>query len=532
MLDQLMAQQVTLKLAVPETQQQTLQRHALLRNATQRHTQQLTSIYYDAGRLALRRAGIILRLRKTGASWRQTVKRQDVSRGGLTLRPGWESPYMGHFDFSSVDNGALREWLSRPKILAGLAPAFESNIRRTTWRIEPPSGGVILAMLDRGWIASSGRRKIISEMELQLVSGTVDDLYTIGAALSRRIPLVPSLVSKVERGYELFLDVKPAPAKARTLALDADGAPLAAFRLIALDCLAHMHMNHAGALTGDDPEYVHQMRVATRRLRAAMRMFKPLLPTDFVQELTSALRELMATLGRVRDFDVLMAEIVSPVARALPEDPRLTDLAGVITNRLYAARADAGRVLSQPQYGHMQLGVGALLHRAPFVDPVVPIVPVAPTVSIASISSSNANPAESSLRQFANRRLRRLLKKAVMLATLARTEDPASLHELRIGIKRLRYAVEFFGPMIPGNGATRLIRRLAALQEELGQLNDLASAGAVLMACAGNDPNLREAVALIGGWHGPRHAELLAAIPRQLRQLARLKPPRLEARKR
>lgn len=518
-----MAQQVTLKLAVPEARQPTLRRHVLLRNAIQRHTQQLTSIYYDTGRLALRRAGIVLRLRKTGASWRQTVKRQDVSRGGLTLRPGWESPYMGHFDFSSVDDSALKEWLSRPKILAGLAPVFESNVHRTTWRIESPSGGMILAMLDRGWIASSGRRKIISEMELQLVSGTVDDLYTIGAALSQRIPLVPSLVSKVERGYELFLDVKPAPAKARALALDADGAPLAAFRLIALDCLAHMHMNHAGALIGDDPEYVHQMRVATRRLRAAMRMFKPLLPTDFVQELTSALRELMATLGRVRDFDVLMAEIVSPVARALTEDPRLTDLAGVITNRLYAARADAGRVLSQPRYGRMQLGAGALLHRAPFVDPVV---------SIASISSSNANPAESSLRQFANRRLHRLLKKTLTLAAWARTEDPTSLHELRIGIKRLRYAVEFFGPMIPGNGATRLIRRLTALQEELGQLNDLASAGAVLMACAGNDPNLREAVALIGGWHGPRHAELLAAIPRQLRQLARLKLPRLEARKR
>ncbi len=508
-----MAQQITLKLAVPESQQQALQRHSLLRNANQRKTQQLTSIYYDTSRLALRRAGIILRLRKKETSWQQTVKRQVVSPGGLTTRPEWESPYLDHFDFSSIDDGGLKAWLSRPKISASLGAIFESYVRRTTWRIEPSSGGVILAMLDRGWIATSGRRKAVSEMELQLVSGTVDDLYKFGSALSRRLPLVPLLVSKVERGYQLFLDVKAAPVKAQPVPLDADGTPLAAFRLIALNCLAHLQMNHAGALIGEDPEYVHQMRVATRRLRAALRMFRPVLPTDFIQKMTAVLRELMVPLGRLRDFDVLMAEIVAPVTCALPEDPRLPDLAGVITNRLHVARVDAARILSQPQYGQMQLGAGALLHGAPFVDPV---------------TASVADAEEPSLPQFADRRLRRLLKKTLTLAALARTDEPASLHQLRISIKRLRYAIEFFGAMIPGNGAARLVRRLAALQEELGQLNDLASAGAVLMACAGNDPHLREAVSLIAGWHGPRHSRLLAAIPDQLVRIAKLRLLKLD----
>ncbi|MBK7330073.1 MAG: CHAD domain-containing protein [Dehalococcoidia bacterium] len=54
--------------------------------------------------------------------------------------------------------------------------------------------------------------------------------------------------------------------------------------------------------------------------------------------------------------------------------------------------------------------------------------------------------------------------------------------------------------MIPGKSGATAIKRLAALQDELGQLNDLASAGTLLMVCAGRDTQLREAVTLVGGW--------------------------------
>ena len=67
------------------------------------------------------------------------------------------------------------------------------------------------------------------------------------------------------------------------------------------------------------------------------------------------------------------------------------------------------------------------------------------------------------------------------------------------------------------------------MQDTLGQLNDLANAGAMLMECAGDDPRLREAVTLIGGWHGPRYAALQARIARELPRLARLRLPSLAA---
>ncbi|MFA4970268.1 MAG: CYTH and CHAD domain-containing protein [Sulfuritalea sp.] len=504
-----MAEQIALKLAVAEDRHGALLRHPALAAATAREQHHLVSIYYDTGRMALRRAGILLRLRKNGTSWQQTVKRQDESQSGLTRRPEWQTPYLNHFDFSCVDDVDLREWLQRDKIAGRLAAVFETNLRRTVWQLDPEPDTRILVKLDRGWIAASGRRDTISELELQLVTGSIDSLYMLALQLAQRQALPQLLLSKAERGYRLFRNTPPAPMKAGDVSIDAADTPLEAFRLIALDCLSHLQLNHDGAVRSDDPEYVHQMRVATRRLRAALRMFSPVLPAGFAEQLVPPMRELMRALGQTRDLDVLMAEIVAPVATALPDEPRLTDLASAVTNRLYAARADIRHVLRQPGYGQLLLTAGSLLQRAPFIEP------------------PGADSEPRSLLQFADRRLHRLLKRILELADAARVDYPPSLHQLRIGIKRLRYAIEFFGPMMPGKSGVAAIKRLAGLQHELGQLNDLASAGTLLMVCAGHDPHLREAVTLVAGWHGPRHAALLDDIPDKLKRVRDLALPRL-----
>ncbi|MCF8197195.1 MAG: CHAD domain-containing protein [Sulfuritalea sp.] len=504
-----MADQITLKLSVAEDRHGALQRHAALAAATTREQHALVSIYYDTGRMALRRRGILLRLRKHGSAWQQTVKRQEDSVVGLTQRSEWHAPYPNHFDFSKIDDAELRDWLQREKIAGRLAAIFETKLRRTVWQLDPDPETRLLVKLDRGWIASNGRRESISELELQLLSGSVDSAYAIGLQLAQNVALPPLLLSKAERGYRLFRNTPREPVKAGVIAIDADDTPLATFRLIAQNCLAHLQLNHDGAVNSDDPEYVHQMRVATRRLRAALRMFRPVLPAGFSEQLLPPMRELMGALGQARDLDVLMAEIVVPVAKALPDEPRLTDLATVITNRLYAARRDTRHTLLQPGYGQLLLTAGRLLTCDPFIK-----VPSTPAT-------------ESSLTRFADRRLRGLLKKVLELTDAARVDYPPSLHQLRIGIKQLRYAIEFFGPMLPGKSGAAAIKRLAGLQDELGQLNDLSSAGNLLMVCAGRDALLREAVTLIGGWHGQRHATLLDDIPDKLKRIRGIKLPRL-----
>jgi inorganic triphosphatase YgiF len=507
-----MSIQIALKLNLPEAAQALFMRHPLLRRAVRRHSEALVGIHYDTRRLTLYRHGIALRLRKHGAGWLQTVKYHGVSPDRPSKVPQWDTPYLSIFDFAAVDDEAVRGVLEKPKLTQGLVALFETSFRRITWQLRPAANVSLLVMLDRGWIAANGRRAPISEVTIELLEGPPNWRYDIADELAMRVPLTPELNSKAERGYRLAQDLGQAPSRATPVVIAGKAHPLAAFRAIALNCLAHLHENHGGALLGQDPEYVHQMRVATRRLRAALRMFAPVLPEDFVDALAPPLRELMGTLGRTRDLDVLLTEIIGPVSTALGDDPRISALAGIVTDKRFAAHGETERFLARPEYGKLLLLAAALLDRPSLGEPASPTVD---------------QPAPAMLNEFAQRRLRKLRRRTQQLAELARTDDPASLHALRIAIKRLRYAIEFFSPLMPKRSFMAAARQLAALQDKLGQLNDLANAGTVLMACAGSDPNLREAVALIGGWYGPHHAELLAAVPEQLAVVRDLRLPKL-----
>lgn len=509
-----MANEIELKLALPKTAQSLFLRQAVLRKAVARHTHQLINIYYDTPDLSLRERRVALRLRKQGRMWLQTVKSAGKSAAGLTTRPEWETQYAGHFDFSAVDVPAIRRRLERALARRQITPLFETNFKRTTWRFEPAPGCTILLMLDRGWIAAAGRREEISEVEIEIAdaggAASVDQLFTLAQNLGDRLPLLPATLSKAERGYRLFQGQPPLPQKAPIVPLTAGEAPLRAFRSIALASLEHLHGNLSGAMTTSDPEFIHQMRVATRRLRAALRLFAPLLPAGLAGQLVPGLRVLTGRLGHARDLDVLLHEIATPVMRALPDEPRLAALAGAITDRQYAARGLAIRHLQSVAHGRLALLATALLHRPPFLESAAATAVSAETIS-----------------RFAAMRIKRLRKKVLALLAAAAIDDPLSLHRLRIGIKRLRYALEFFAPLAVGRQLQRLLASLIQIQDELGQLNDLANAGMLLMSCAGEDARLREAVSLVGGWHASRHRALLDRLPGQMKKLARLKLPKL-----
>ncbi|MFN4148214.1 MAG: inorganic triphosphatase, partial [Rhodocyclaceae bacterium] len=106
-----MAEEIELKLALPETAQRAFLRHPLLRQAAHKQTARLTNIYYDTPDLDLRKHGIALRLRKRGRSWLQTVKCAGKQMGGVSSRPEWETPYAGHFDFAAIDDPVVRAFL-------------------------------------------------------------------------------------------------------------------------------------------------------------------------------------------------------------------------------------------------------------------------------------------------------------------------------------------------------------------------------------------------------------------------------------
>jgi adenylate cyclase len=518
-----MASEVELKLALAARVQRALIRHPVLCAAVERKRETLDNRYYDTPQLALQRQGIALRLRRQGRLWLQTVKCAGVSAGGLSARPEWETPYTGRFNFTGIDDDEVRKWLRRSKIVENLIPIFETRFSRITWRIattDSGAGGSVLVMLDRGWIAASGRREEISELEIELVAGNPGTLLTLAETLAQRLPLVPAVRSKAERGYRLHAGMPLAPSKAITVAIDATMTPAIAFRNIALGCLDQLQLNYAGAVASDDPEFIHQMRVACRRLRAALRLFAPVLPEAFDERWLPGLRALMSRLGRLRDLDVLQAEILAPVRRALADEPRLIALAGRIAEQRNTARRDVLETLHGADYRLFVMALMGALQQAPFVI----------TATVAAAGDELGQVADSlTFVRFATKRVHRLHAKVIAMARLAQRDDPGSLHRLRIGIKRLRYGLEFFAPLMAVKPLRHAVQRLATLQDDLGQLNDLASAGVSLMHCAGTESALREAVALVGGWHGVRHGELLDVVESLVANVPQIRLPKFAA---
>lgn len=498
-----MAEEIELKLSIPESAQSRFRRHQMMTRAGSRRTVRLMNLYYDTPQLDLMRRGIALRLRNSNGDWLQTVKRSAVSEGGLTSRPEWETPYGGHFDFSGIDDKQLRRYLERHAGKGRFVPVFETNFLRTTWRVEN-RGGTVDVMLDRGWIAAAGRREPISEVEIERVSGAVGTIFAVARALADKIPLAPAPRSKAERGYRLFRGEAARPYKAVNAAFPADISPCRAFRITAFACLSHLQVNRDGAVASDDPEYVHQARVAIRRLRAALRLFRPALPGDLAPSLLPDLRSVATALGQTRDLDVLHTEIVAPVLATMPDEPRLAALDGEITERRFAARRVSQAHLNSIGYGRMMVAAAERLTALPDDEGMAP-----------------------ALQEFARKRLKRLRCRVVRMARSAAPDDPASLHALRIAVKRLRYGLEFFGHLARGRRLAALAFTLAQAQDTLGKLNDLANAGRLLEECAGNDRRMREAVGITGGWHGPRYARLMAEVPALLKRLSRITLPRL-----
>ncbi|HEY3111842.1 MAG TPA: CHAD domain-containing protein, partial [Chloroflexota bacterium] len=208
----------------------------------------------------------------------------------------------------------------------------------------------------------------------------------------------------------------------------------------------------AGVRAGEEAEHVHRMRVATRRLRAAERVFRPALSGRSVDETLDRarddLRALAARLGAVRDRDVLIAGLRADAERCPEDAPAVERL---IDDQLAARRAAHDELLAALDAGALEFLGGPF--RAALADPSAPGGPPRERVR----RRAPALVAE---------RLRRLRRRGRRL----RFATGAELHRLRIGAKRLRYTAELFQPAFPELEET--IALATDLQDVLGRLHD------------------------------------------------------------
>lgn len=478
-----------LKLRLPASAYARLAAHPILA-AVPMVKLQLLNAYYDTPDLALFKEQVAVRQRRKGWQWLLTVKGADLSSGGLAQRREWEVPTeAGRFCFDHIDDKALR--LKLESLAPHLEPIFRTDFTRKVWLLEPDANTRIEVALDRGEVQGRQSREAISELELELLAGEPVALYRLAMQLTDGIALHPEPRSKAERGYRLFTGRPEKPRKAGNLKFDGKLAPCAAFRAVALDCLAHLQGNERGAIAGTDPEFVHQARVAIRRLRAALKLFAPVLPEGFSAAWNPAWRDTAAALGDARNWDVFIDEILPPLQSAFPDHPEVRQLILHAHRQQKMAQRRAAAALSSPAYSLLLLDFSGALWSLADTPDAQPIA------------------------AFARQRLRRRQRQVVRLAKQITELDTEQRHGLRISCKKLRYALEFFSPLFAGGEHLHLRSALASAQDILGEMNDLATA---IQLTASRRPGL------VAGWLAGRNAVIEDALPSAIGPLAATLP--------
>lgn len=501
-----MSQEIELKLTLPARALPALKRHSLVAGASKEgNAVILDNTYYDTPELTLKARKVGVRTRRQGRQWLQTVKCAAVSTGGLSQRPEWEQAYANGFDFSAIDAPDVAKLLSRHK--DELVPVFTTRFRRETRRYSPRPGVSILMMIDRGTIDAGGRSTPICELELELVDGKPLDLLELACELARNLPLMPGDISKAQRGYQLFLDLPQRPAKSETVPLSPDETVIDAFRDLAHGCLRQWQANAAATADGHDgPEFIHQLRVALRRLRSLIKLFAPALPGEFVTAWNERLRDNANRFGDARDLDVLYEEFLAPaeaVGLADGSESGLPRLLEIANQARQAARKNALHNLAHSNQGRLLLEFSTALQRLPTSN------------LIASVD----------LKTFARLQLNRLRKRARRRHEASATLVPTHLHALRIAMKQLRYGLEFLGGLFPARAVERYLLQVTDAQGTLGFLNDLDIARGRLEAWAGKQGDLQAAAAFVVGWHGPRYAKLRRRVLQETEPLLWGKTP-------
>jgi inorganic triphosphatase YgiF len=248
--------------------------------------QDLVSTYFDTARFDLLKRRATLRLRRQGEGWTQTLKAEGENAASRfederESRDGRLNP--AAFSKRAVQIAGL-------KSIRGLAPVFETRVRRRARRV-PQGGSTIELALDLGEIEAGGGSAPVRELELELKSGAVEDLLDLAREHVRAGGLSLSFTSKAERGYRLAMGDPLSAVPFQRPELDPKGAAAAGFQALALAALHQLCANAEILRLARKPEAVHQARVALRHLKTFVTAFKALVRDEGFSEVKSIIAD-------------------------------------------------------------------------------------------------------------------------------------------------------------------------------------------------------------------------------------------------
>jgi inorganic triphosphatase YgiF len=508
--------EIELKLLLTPQAVQSFRTHSLLKKygARQPREEELSGTYYDTSNCDLRRAGAGLRVRQVDGRWVQTMKAGGGVASGLHSRHEWESPVAGPTPDLAVlrelvDHGSSWNKLLRSRdVEQGLLPVFTTSVTRTIWDLRLAEGTEIECVLDQGSLERGKDKEAICEIELELKSGDVNQLYGLALELLASIPMQIGNASKAERGYALLAPVPARAVKAETLVLSRHMNIEKAFQLIATNCMAQIQANEDGVMHRHDPESLHQMRVGIRRLRSAFSLFGSVLqvPDDMREDLNW----IATQLGAARDWDVLADSTLSRLADAPMGAAQVGVVQYAAQKRAQHLHGEAAAAVASPRYTRLVLRLSQWMHACGWRE--------------APARQASARLHDSVIR-FADNMLDQLDRKLRKRGRRLHKATPEARHRARIAAKKARYAAEFFQSLYNGRKLRRYVNALSRLQDELGYLNDAAVADRLLQDLHGKDLNLAGGVGFVRGYLSRSAATDAGVIRKRWKKFNRLSTP-------
>jgi triphosphatase len=360
--------------------------------------------------------------------------------------------------------------------------AFEGRARSTELACE--QGPVVMVLLVGAVRAVAGEHRV----SRLLLHGPMLPVRALALALAGELDLIVPRTSLAAEALAIVSGIPPAPRHHGAPELPAGCSVADAFSY----AVGHLtdvilHFAPAAAEGRDGPEPVHQMRVAVRRLRSAIKVFQRAVSSPEVDTADASLKLLAAKLGPTRDWDVFVTETLAGVADAFPNDKHLKRLLAAAERRRRVCHSELRAFLTDPEFHRLGIELACLAGGKEWQD---------------TLGEAEQVELASSLDEFAARVLSRRLKRLIQVEDDLAKLPPDALHAVRLHAKRLRYAAEFFAPLYPGNGTGRYLRRLAQLQDRLGALNDVTVATGLLGELAGNGGSHAFASGLVLGFAG------------------------------
>ena len=472
---------------------------------------ELESRYFDTPELALRARGLAFRVRANGAGFKQTLKAGDDGNGAVLKRGEWETALRDDRPRPEALPGSARRYLPKAAFEGGFDEVFATRMRRRVRRVSVGDAGLIEASLDLGAIDTADGALPIAEIELELLDGQPEILYDLALDLQAIGPLRLETRSKSARAFDRLAGRAPDWQRATNPPLDPGGSVDAAMTAIFENCFEQWLANHAAAIDGRDPEGVHQMRVALRRLRSALSVFRKMIPPDQIGWLRTGAGQAIGALGAARDWDVFQADLLAPVIDAHPDDAGLKALRQRAKARRRSGYRRARKHLEGADYTRFALRFGQWLERRAWHDG-----------GDGKRGARLDQPIVDFAGRFLTKRHKQALTRGRHFADLA-TEQR---HELRIALKKLRYSIEFFKPLFDRKAVKTFHRRVKALQEDLGHLNDVAVAESLiddLLARSGRQ-DIGKAAGLVIGWHARGVADIEPDLRRDWRMFRAASP--------